>query len=405
MHPSSALREHFQKLTTCRPSPAAFPHSARRPSSSLQAPLSQPRPNTLSAFCLIHGPPFDALQHQSDPWCSANHFSPTTHCLTAAMTGKTTASVACPNHPCRLQALGNANESRQKANLARIRDNQRRSRARRKEYLQELETKWRVCEQMGIEASSEMQTAARKVLDENKKLRILLNQKGVSNDEIDAFASSASSSTPNSPGPHDLPSPLPSVSLAKLLSSRRAVSSTPMSRRQQSEEVPPPPPMQLPTPQLQTAQLTPLMSMSALSPSPGSVTSSVSTPTTILSPETFPAVHIPRAPSSDPGGEHYSPHHSFEYGHQSYTSNIDPSSWQPYQNPNGVTSVPVTSYPDFGYTSCVDAANIIRSMKDDATVNLENALGCDIPGTDSQMDNTRVYTVMDKYNPSMSPWG
>ncbi|KAF2432585.1 hypothetical protein EJ08DRAFT_585201, partial [Tothia fuscella] len=68
----------------------------------------------------------------------------------------------------------------QKANLARIRDNQRRSRARRKEYLQELETKYRQCEQIGVEASSEMQVAARKVLEENRKLRTLLKSKGMS---------------------------------------------------------------------------------------------------------------------------------------------------------------------------------------------------------------------------------
>lgn len=264
--------------------------------------------------------------------------------------------------------------------------------------------KWRLCEQMGIEASAEMQTAARKVLDENKKLRMLLNQKGVSNEEIDAFASS--SSAPSSPAPQDIPSPVPSVALAKLLGTRRAISSAPMSRRQQSEEIIPPPPMPLPTPQLQTAQLTPLMSMGNLSPSPGSVTSSVSTPTTILSPEVFPAVPVPRAPSSDPGGEHYSSHHSFEYGHHSYPPQIDTSSWQPYQNPNGVTSVPATSYPEYNYTSCVDAANIIRSMKDDAGVNFETDLSCEIPGTDGEADNSRVFTVMDKYsNPNMSPWG
>ncbi|KAF1817137.1 hypothetical protein P152DRAFT_382253, partial [Eremomyces bilateralis CBS 781.70] len=63
---------------------------------------------------------------------------------------------------------------------ARIRDNQRRSRARRKEYLQELEEKYRHCEQMGVEASAEIQAAARKVLDENKKLRAILQQRGLS---------------------------------------------------------------------------------------------------------------------------------------------------------------------------------------------------------------------------------
>ncbi|KAF1821778.1 uncharacterized protein K489DRAFT_299098, partial [Dissoconium aciculare CBS 342.82] len=63
---------------------------------------------------------------------------------------------------------------------ARIRDNQRRSRARRKEYLQDLEVRFRNCEQLGVEASAEIQAAARRVVDENKRLRMLLKQRGLS---------------------------------------------------------------------------------------------------------------------------------------------------------------------------------------------------------------------------------
>lgn len=54
---------------------------------------------------------------------------------------------------------------------ARIRENQRRSRARRKEYLQYLEQKLRKCEQAGVKASVDIQLAARKVVEENQKLR------------------------------------------------------------------------------------------------------------------------------------------------------------------------------------------------------------------------------------------
>src|ERR1700760_1545431 len=77
------------------------------------------------------------------------------------------------------------------ANLARIRDNQRRSRARRKEYVQELEAKYRETEAKGVQASAEMQQAARKVVDENKqlreenlKLRSLLHQIGMPDPDI-----------------------------------------------------------------------------------------------------------------------------------------------------------------------------------------------------------------------------
>ncbi|EMC91909.1 hypothetical protein BAUCODRAFT_40476, partial [Baudoinia panamericana UAMH 10762] len=69
----------------------------------------------------------------------------------------------------------------------RIRDNQRRSRARRKEYLQELETRYRQCEQSGVEATAEVQAAARRVVEENKRLRYLLKQQGFTDAEIDAF--------------------------------------------------------------------------------------------------------------------------------------------------------------------------------------------------------------------------
>lgn len=76
--------------------------------------------------------------------------------------------------------------------MARIRENQRRSRARRKEYLQELEGRWRRCEQAGAEASSELQAAARRVADENKKLRALLRERGVRDDDVAAYLARAS---------------------------------------------------------------------------------------------------------------------------------------------------------------------------------------------------------------------
>jgi len=82
----------------------------------------------------------------------------------------------------------------EKANLARIRDNQRRSRARRKEYLQELEARLRQCELQGIEASSEIQMVARRVADENRKLRNLLTQHGVGDDSVEAYLQSSPTS-------------------------------------------------------------------------------------------------------------------------------------------------------------------------------------------------------------------
>lgn len=80
----------------------------------------------------------------------------------------------------------------QRDNLARIRDNQRRSRARRREYVQELEQCLRVYELQGVEASTEVQMAARRVAEENRQLRELLNRHGVADDDIALFLQSGS---------------------------------------------------------------------------------------------------------------------------------------------------------------------------------------------------------------------
>lgn len=53
----------------------------------------------------------------------------------------------------------------------RVRDNQRRARARRREYIQDLEAKLHCNEKQGIRASLEIQAAARKVVAENELLR------------------------------------------------------------------------------------------------------------------------------------------------------------------------------------------------------------------------------------------
>lgn len=76
-----------------------------------------------------------------------------------------------------------------------MRDNQRRSRARRREYLSELEDKYRNCELLGIEASAEIQRAARHVAEENKQLRVLLRATGLADHEIDAQLATGSPAT------------------------------------------------------------------------------------------------------------------------------------------------------------------------------------------------------------------
>lgn len=71
-----------------------------------------------------------------------------------------------------------------KPNPARVRENQRRSRARRKEYLEELEARLRNYESLGIQASVDVQHSARTVLVENARLREENAQLRIVNDRL-----------------------------------------------------------------------------------------------------------------------------------------------------------------------------------------------------------------------------
>ncbi|PNY30061.1 Uncharacterized protein TCAP_00035, partial [Tolypocladium capitatum] len=73
------------------------------------------------------------------------------------------------------------------ASAVRIRENQRRSRARRKEYVKGMERKMQEYERRGVEATLEMQQAARTVAIENAQLRAMLSQLGASATDVDAF--------------------------------------------------------------------------------------------------------------------------------------------------------------------------------------------------------------------------
>ncbi|KAK1774695.1 hypothetical protein QBC45DRAFT_424143 [Copromyces sp. CBS 386.78] len=69
----------------------------------------------------------------------------------------------------------------------RVRENQRRSRARREELMRDLQRRLDEQERLGVQATIEMQQAARQVSHENERLRALLFQKGVSNAEVEEF--------------------------------------------------------------------------------------------------------------------------------------------------------------------------------------------------------------------------
>ncbi|KAI3321473.1 hypothetical protein HD806DRAFT_502669 [Xylariaceae sp. AK1471] len=61
---------------------------------------------------------------------------------------------------------------------ARLRRNQRNSRARKQAYVQDLEQRWSECVRLGAQATIEMQREARRVQEENRLLRALLHQQG-----------------------------------------------------------------------------------------------------------------------------------------------------------------------------------------------------------------------------------
>jgi hypothetical protein len=73
------------------------------------------------------------------------------------------------------------------ATLARVRDNQRRCRARKREYVLKLERKIHDLEAAGAQVSVvSYQTTVRRLEAENKRLRELLNRAGFSQGQVEA---------------------------------------------------------------------------------------------------------------------------------------------------------------------------------------------------------------------------
>ncbi|RYP24410.1 hypothetical protein DL767_008618 [Monosporascus sp. MG133] len=73
------------------------------------------------------------------------------------------------------------------AKTSRLTENKRRYRARRKEYVSDLERKLAEAREQGIKATTEVQLAARKVVAENGRLRELLRLAGFGDEDIDVW--------------------------------------------------------------------------------------------------------------------------------------------------------------------------------------------------------------------------
>ncbi|KAJ4301587.1 hypothetical protein N0V90_003680 [Kalmusia sp. IMI 367209] len=257
----------------------------------------------------------------------------------------------------------------------------RRSRARRKEYLQELEAKLRDCEQVGIEASAEIQSAARRVLDENRKLRALLHERGVSDSDIVMAMGGLGDRT------YDQISAAPSLNAMlerRITSNGPAFTTSPISPHSSNTRITPHtpavPPLAIPV--TRSAALS-----SNDSPSPHSIVSSMGTPPTFHgTPYLHP--HLTPAPESKP--EDVPPYLPYDQSFQ--------NAWPQQHNQQYVADP--TSY--YNTSSCVDAANIIRTMRTDAGAELEAELGCRVPGQHCYVANSVVFNVMDRYS---SPQG
>ncbi|KAF2108312.1 hypothetical protein BDV96DRAFT_263217 [Lophiotrema nucula] len=78
----------------------------------------------------------------------------------------------------------------------RIRENQQRSRARRKDLIESLQKRVHHYELNGVKATQEVQHAARRVVRENEQLRSLLALRGVSREEVDSYLRSLNHSNP-----------------------------------------------------------------------------------------------------------------------------------------------------------------------------------------------------------------
>jgi len=316
--------------------------------------------------------------------------------------------------------------SQEKANLARIRDNQRRSRARRKEYLQELEARLRQCELHGIEASAEIQMAARRVADENKKLRALLAQHGIRDDAIEAYLQSSATGDASVNGQFGSSSPSVQV-LQQLLQTRKtigvdgniAVTVNPMPRSRESSlaSASTVQSMWEPIHASNTngrARSGPLQHASRAATSHQFMTPSSTTRSTTssISHDSSHSVQhhqrlAPVAISRNPSPASNMANHPQMFDLDPQLSQSNPPSynthqsapqqhWQSHNAPQRSSIYTPTTTTSPNLNSCVFAADMITAMSGRDPNDVSAELGC-MPGMDCEVDNHLIFNVMDQY--------
>lgn len=231
---------------------------------------------------------------------------------------------------------------------------------------------------MGVEASAEIQAAARRVLDENKRLRALLKQRGLSDEEIEAFTEQQSEN-PQFPSP--------AAALESMLGARRRISGQISSGNRSGKEVLDSgyqsiSPRVLPPQQIFTSY--PSINPALASPRSVTTTGSASLPTPTAGVLGTPG---PFSPSRGVLNTQYLP----------TTYNYGESSNAPWLIPHGGSAIGERLEFD-NASSCVHAANIIRNMRSDIGAELEADLGCARTGEECKVNNSVVFDVMDKYS-------
>ncbi len=86
--------------------------------------------------------------------------------------------------------MSSQRQQRDSSSASRIRDNQRRSRARHREFVDELKARLDEYDRRGVQATLDMRRAARAVALENSRLRSLLASRGITSEDIEMYLAS-----------------------------------------------------------------------------------------------------------------------------------------------------------------------------------------------------------------------
>ncbi|TQV90615.1 hypothetical protein IF1G_10767 [Cordyceps javanica] len=309
----------------------------------------------------------------------------------------------------------------------RIRENQRRSRARRKEFVEAMQRRLDEYEKQGVEATLQMQQAARTVAIENSRLRLLLARRGVTDQEVDKFlamfetgiarddeilhttSAAAGSGLHGFPAPAHTPAPTPAYA-HHLTTTATTKTANPTTTTTTTT---------IPTPATHTTTTTPtyrhhdqyhsdtgidrLAVLADASISDHCCASTGSTSATTPSESTVAAQSPPSTgPSTMPGTpvstshsqyntQHYT--HYSHHGHHSHHGHNDtPPRAQQQQQQQPQSASPLVM-------SCNTAAQIIAEMQGGAPINkhaVKASMGCEDAECECFVKNTLLFQIMEK---------